>query len=60
MPNEMEEERLRDHVETSSTYKAKHFVKSDAKFFIESEVAEAVRIRNKSGKFVICPEEKDG
>ena len=60
MPNEMEEDRLRDHVETSSTYKAKHFVESDAKFFIESEVPEAIRIRKKSGKFVICPEEKDG
>jgi uncharacterized HAD superfamily protein/adenine/guanine phosphoribosyltransferase-like PRPP-binding protein len=60
MPNEMEEDRLRDHVETSSTYKAKHFVKSDAKFFIESEVPEAIRIRKKSGKLVICPEEKDG
>ena len=60
MPNEMEEDRLRDHVETSSTYKAKHFVESDAKFFIESEVPEAIRIRKKSGKLVICPEERDG
>ena len=60
LPDEMEEQRLKDHVEVSSSYKAKHFIESDANFFIESEVAEAVRIRKKSGKFVICPEEKDG
>ena len=56
----MEEQRLKDHVEVSSSYKAKHFIESDAKFFVESEIAEAVRIRKKSGKFVICPDEKDG
>ena len=60
LPDEMEEQRLKDHVEVSSSYKAKHFIESDAKFFVESEIAEAVRIRKKSGKFVICPDEKDG
>ena len=35
--------------------KAEIFKQADAKFFIESELAEAVRIREKSGKFVICP-----
>ena len=60
MPDRMEEERNKNHVEVSSTYKAKMFCDSDAKFFVESEVAEAIRIRKKSGKLVICPEEKDG
>ena len=60
LPDEMEEQRLKDHVEVSSSYKAKHFIESGARFFIESEIAEAVRIRKKSGKFVICPDEKDG
>ena len=59
-PTEDEAKRDKNHVEESSTFKAKIFSQSDAKFFIESEIAEAVRIRKKSGKFVICPEEKDG
>ena len=59
-PTEREQERDKNHVEEASTFKAKIFSQSDAKFFIESEVAEAVRIRKKSGKLVICPEEKDG
>lgn len=60
MSDSMEEERNKNHVEVSSTYKAEAFCKSDAKFFIESEISEAIRIRKKSGKLVICPEEKDG
>jgi uncharacterized HAD superfamily protein len=59
-PTEDEAKRDKNHVEEASTFKAKIFLESDAKFFIESEIAEAVRIRKKSGKFVICPEEKDG
>lgn len=59
MPDNMEEERNKNHVEVSSTYKAKYFCESDAKFFIESDISEAIRIRKKSGKLVICPEEKD-
>ena len=59
-PTEDEAKRDKNHVEEASTFKAKIFSQSDAKFFIESEIAEAVRIRKKSGKFVICPEEKDG
>ena len=60
MPDEMEEARLKDHVGVSSTMKAEKFLDSDAHFFIESELPEAVMIRKKSGKLVICPEEKDG
>ena len=59
-PTEDEAKRDKNHVEEASTFKAKIFSQSDAKFFIESEIAEAVRIRQKSGKLVICPEEKDG
>ena len=59
-PTEKKEIRDKNHVEESSTFKAEIFQQSDASFFIESELAEAVRIREKSGKFVICPEEKDG
>ena len=59
-PTEDVAKRDKNHVEEASTFKAKMFSESDAKFFIESEIAEAVRIRKKSGKFVICPEEKDG
>ena len=59
-PTEDKAKRDKDHVEEASTFKANIFSRSNAKFFIESEVAEAVRIRKKSGKFVICPEEKDG
>ena len=59
-PTEDEAKRDNNHVEEASTFKAKIFSQSDAKFFIESEIAEAVRIRKKSGKLVICPEEKDG
>jgi len=54
-PTEKREKRDKNHVEESSTFKAKIFSNSSAKFFIESELAEAVRIREKSGKFVICP-----
>ena len=59
-PTEREQERDKNHVEEAATFKAKIFSQSDAKFFIESEVAEAIRIRKKSGKLVICPDEKDG
>ena len=59
-PTEDEAKRDKNHVEEASTFKAKIFSQSDAKFFIESEIAEAVRIRQKSGKLVICPEQKDG
>ena len=59
-PTEKKDIRDKNHVEESSTFKAEIFKRSSAKFFIESEVSEAVRIREKSGKFVICPEEKDG
>ena len=55
-PTEQREKRDKNHIEESSTFKANVFSNSDAKFFIESELAEAVRIREKSGKFVICPE----
>ena len=58
-PTEDEAKRDKNHVEEASTFKAEIFSQSNAKFFIESEIAEAVRIRKKSGKFVICPEEKD-
>jgi len=57
-PTEREEERNRNHAEEVSTFKAKIFSESDAKFFIESEVPEAVKIRQKSGKLVICPDER--
>tara|TARA_B100000287_G_scaffold397318_1_gene413778 strand:- start:21534 stop:22496 length:963 start_codon:yes stop_codon:yes gene_type:complete len=57
-PTEDEDKRDKNHVEEASTFKAKIFSQSDAKFFIESEIAEAVRIRKKSGKFVICPQEE--
>ena len=49
-PTEMEEERNKNHVEEVSTFKAKIFSESDAHFFIESEIPEAVKIRQKSGK----------
>lgn len=58
-PTEMEEERNKNHVEEVSTFKARIFSESDARFFIESEIAEAVKIRQKSGKLVICPEERN-
>ena len=54
-PTEKKDLRDKNHVEESSTFKAEIFKHADAKFFIESELAEAVRIREKSGKFVICP-----
>ena len=57
-PTEDEDKRDKNHVEEASTFKAKIFSQSDAKFFIESEIAEAVRIGKKSGKFVICPQEE--
>ena len=57
-PTEDKAKRDKNHVEESSTFKAEIFSNSDANFFIESELPEAVRIRKKSGKFVICPEEK--
>ena len=44
-PTEDEAKRDKNHVEEASTFKAKIFSQSDAKFFIESEIAEAVRIR---------------
>lgn len=58
-PTEKEQQRNRNHAEEVSTFKAKIFSESDAKFFIESEVVEAVKIRQKSGKLVICPEERN-
>ena len=57
-PTEREQERNKNHVEEVSSFKAKIFSESDAHFFIESEIAEAIRIRQKSGKLVICPEER--
>lgn len=59
-PTEDKAKRDKNHVEEVSTFKANVFLESDAKFFIESEISEAVRIRKKSNKLVICPEEKDG
>ena len=56
-PTEDEAKRDKNHVEESSSFKSKIFAQSDAKFFIESEIAEAVLIRRKTNKFVICPEE---
>ena len=56
-PTEREKERDSNHVEEASTFKANVFTDSTAKFFIESEIAEAVLIRKKSKKFVICPQE---
>ena len=57
-PTEREAERNSNHVEEVSTFKAKIFKESDARFFVESEIAEAVRIRQKTGKLVICPDER--
>ena len=57
-PTEREAERNFNHVEEVSTFKAKIFKESDARFFVESEIAEAVRIRQKTGKLVICPDER--
>lgn len=60
-PTEDEAKRDKNHIEESSTFKANVFLESyQAKFFIESDRSEAIRIRKKSGKLVICPEEKDG
>ena len=59
-PTEDEAKRDKNHVEEASAFKANVFLESDAKFFIESEISEAIRIRKKTGKLVICPEEKDG
>ena len=56
-PTEDEAKRDKNHVEESSSFKSKIFAQSDAHFFIESEIAEAVLIRRKTNKFVICPEE---
>ena len=41
-PTEKEAERNRNHAEEVSTFKAKIFAESDAKFFIESEIPEAI------------------
>lgn len=57
-PTERETERNRNHAEEVSTFKAKIFSESDAKFFVESEISEAIKIRQKSGKLVICPDER--
>ncbi len=57
-PTEKEAERNRNHIEEVATFKAKIFSESDAKFFIESEIPEAIKIRQKSAKLVICPDEK--
>ena len=57
-PTEDEAKRDRNHVEESSSFKAEVFSKSDAHFFIESEPPEAAKIREKSGKLVVCPEEE--
>lgn len=57
-PTEREAERNLNHAEEVSSFKAKIFLQSDAYFFVESEVSEAVKIRQKSKKLVICPEEK--
>jgi adenine/guanine phosphoribosyltransferase-like PRPP-binding protein len=54
-PTDKEEIRNKNHVEEASTFKADMYVNSDARFFVESEMAEAVKIREKSGKLVICP-----
>tara|TARA_A100001515_G_scaffold7206_1_gene6131 strand:- start:6840 stop:7856 length:1017 start_codon:yes stop_codon:yes gene_type:complete len=54
-PTEKKDIRDKNHIEESSTFKAKIFKRSHAKFFIESEIAEATRIKEKSGKFVVCP-----
>tara|TARA_R110000765_G_scaffold230275_1_gene333708 strand:+ start:794 stop:1816 length:1023 start_codon:yes stop_codon:yes gene_type:complete len=56
-PTEKEEIRDRNHIQEAASFKSEHFVTSSAHFFIESELPEAVMIRKKSGKFVICPGE---
>ena len=57
-PTEKEETRNRNHIQEAANFKAKHFAESNARFFVESELPEAVIIRRESGKFVICPEER--
>tara|TARA_R110000824_G_scaffold128568_4_gene289496 strand:+ start:14552 stop:15595 length:1044 start_codon:yes stop_codon:yes gene_type:complete len=56
-PTEREDVRNKNHIQEAANFKAKHFVESDADFFIESERAEAIIIRRESGKLVFCPEE---
>ena len=56
-PTEKEGLRNQNHIQESSTFKASAFAESDALFFIESEIEEAIMIRDKSRKFVICPRE---
>lgn len=56
-PNANEEKRNKNHVEEAANFKSKIFSESNAEFFIESEISEAVLIRRKTNKFVICPEE---
>ena len=56
-PTEREEERDRNHIQEAASFKAECFKGSDAHFFIESELPEAIIIRQETGKFVICPDE---
>ena len=56
-PTEKEEIRDKNHIQEAANFKADHFKRSSAHFFVESELPEAVIIRRESGKFVICPEE---
>ena len=56
-PTEKEEIRDKNHIQEAANFKAERFKSSDAHFFIESELPEAVIIRRQSGKFVVCPEE---
>jgi uncharacterized HAD superfamily protein/hypoxanthine phosphoribosyltransferase len=55
-PTEKEDVRNKNHIQEAASFKAKHFVESEADFFIESELAEAIIIRRESGKLVFCPE----
>ena len=54
-PTEKEEVRNKNHVKEAASFKSKVFYESDAKFFVESETAEAALIRAETKKLVICP-----
>lgn len=56
-PTEKEDVRDANHVSEAGSFKAKHFMLSDAHVFVESEPPEASIIRKISNKIVICPEE---
>lgn len=57
-PTEREEERDRNHIDESSSFKADVYSKSQAFIFVESNKLEALKIHEKSGKVVICPDDE--